>query len=131
MRAGAILFGTWIAVDGLMLSFMHGMIRPYCRLSLVLAVAGMFAIGVREMWRDPNPDSLTDPGGDDPHRRDLELVDPRPQRQLVASAALDDPGTECALSRRAMVSEALFSPRTPNPSFRRASNRSRTSVFGH
>ncbi|WP_264066620.1 ArnT family glycosyltransferase [Mycolicibacterium komossense] len=50
VRAGAILFGGWLLVDGVVLSYMHGMIHPYYSLSLAPAVAGMFAIGVREMW---------------------------------------------------------------------------------
>ena len=50
VRAGAILFGGWMLVDGLVLSYMSGMIHPYYCLSLAPAVAGMFAIGVHEMW---------------------------------------------------------------------------------
>jgi 4-amino-4-deoxy-L-arabinose transferase-like glycosyltransferase len=50
VRGGGILFGGWILVDGLVLSFMHGMIHPYYCLSLAPAVAGMFAIGIHEMW---------------------------------------------------------------------------------
>ena len=50
VRAGAILFGGWLLVDGLVLSYMNGMIHPYYCLSLAPAVAGMFAIGVHEMW---------------------------------------------------------------------------------
>ncbi|CAN5181584.1 glycosyltransferase family 39 protein [soil metagenome] len=49
-RAGTILFGGWLLVDGLTLSYMHGMIHPYYSLSLAPAVAGMFAIGTHEMW---------------------------------------------------------------------------------
>jgi 4-amino-4-deoxy-L-arabinose transferase-like glycosyltransferase len=52
IRAGAILFGGWLLVDGLVLSFMQGMAHPYYCLSLVPAVAAMFAIGVHEMWRN-------------------------------------------------------------------------------
>jgi 4-amino-4-deoxy-L-arabinose transferase-like glycosyltransferase len=51
VRAGAILFGGWTVVDGLVLSFMHGTIHPYYCLSMAPAVAGMFAIGVHQMWR--------------------------------------------------------------------------------
>jgi hypothetical protein len=40
-----------MVVDGLVLSFMHGTIHPYYCLSIAPAVAGMFAIGVHEMWR--------------------------------------------------------------------------------
>jgi 4-amino-4-deoxy-L-arabinose transferase-like glycosyltransferase len=45
------VFGGWMVVDTLVLSFMHGTIHPYYCLSLAPAVAGMFAIGVHEMWR--------------------------------------------------------------------------------
>ncbi len=51
-RAAAILFGGWLLVDGLVLSFMQGMAHPYYCLSLVPAVAAMFAIGIHEMWRN-------------------------------------------------------------------------------
>jgi 4-amino-4-deoxy-L-arabinose transferase-like glycosyltransferase len=51
MRAGAIVFGGWIVVDGAVLSYMSGMVHPYYCLSLAPAVAGMFALGVWEMWR--------------------------------------------------------------------------------
>src|SRR6185312_9813101 len=50
VRAGTILFGGWMLVDGVVLSFMHGMIHPYYCLSLAPAVAGMFALGMHEMW---------------------------------------------------------------------------------
>ncbi|MFE3290041.1 ArnT family glycosyltransferase [Rhodococcus sp. NPDC059234] len=50
VRAGAIVFGGWLVVDGLVLSYMSGTIHPYYCLSLAPAVAGMFAIGVHEMW---------------------------------------------------------------------------------
>jgi 4-amino-4-deoxy-L-arabinose transferase-like glycosyltransferase len=50
VRAGAILFGGWLLVDGLVLSYMSGTIHPYYCLSLAPAVAGTFAIGVHEMW---------------------------------------------------------------------------------
>ena len=50
VRAGAVLFGVWLLVDGLVLSFMHGTIHPYYCMSLAAAVAGIFAVGVHEMW---------------------------------------------------------------------------------
>jgi 4-amino-4-deoxy-L-arabinose transferase-like glycosyltransferase len=50
VRAGAILFGGWMLVDGLVLSYMGGTIHPYYCLSLAPAVAGAFAIGVNEAW---------------------------------------------------------------------------------
>jgi 4-amino-4-deoxy-L-arabinose transferase-like glycosyltransferase len=50
VRAAAILFGGWLLADGLVLSYMDGTIHPYYSLSLAPAIAGMFAIGVHEMW---------------------------------------------------------------------------------
>ncbi|WP_083654456.1 glycosyltransferase family 39 protein [Mycobacterium sp. GA-1841] len=50
VRAGAILFGSWLVVDGLVLSFMKSMVHPYYCLSLAPAMAAMFAIGIHEMW---------------------------------------------------------------------------------
>ena len=50
-RAAAILFGGWLIVDGLVLSFMHGSIHAYYCLSIAPPVAAMFAIGVREVWQ--------------------------------------------------------------------------------
>jgi 4-amino-4-deoxy-L-arabinose transferase-like glycosyltransferase len=51
VRAATILFGGWILVDGLVLSFMQGFIHPYYTLSIAPAIAAMFAIGVHEMWQ--------------------------------------------------------------------------------
>jgi len=51
VRAAAILFGGWVVVDGVVLSYMHGMIHPYYSLSIAPAVAAMFAIGVSQMWQ--------------------------------------------------------------------------------
>ncbi len=50
VRAGAIVFGGWVIVDGLVLSYMSGTIHPYYCLSLVPGIAGIFAIGVTELW---------------------------------------------------------------------------------
>ncbi|WP_410430960.1 ArnT family glycosyltransferase [Mycolicibacterium sphagni] len=51
IRGGAVLFGGWLLVDGLVLSYMKGMVHPYYCLSVVPAVAALAAIGGREMWR--------------------------------------------------------------------------------
>lgn len=51
VRAGAILFGSWLLIDGMVLSFMKSMVHPYYCMSLAPALAAMFAIGVTEMWR--------------------------------------------------------------------------------
>ena len=50
VRAGTILFGGWLLVDGLVLSLMHGTIHPYYTLSIAPPVAAMFAIGVQQLW---------------------------------------------------------------------------------
>jgi 4-amino-4-deoxy-L-arabinose transferase-like glycosyltransferase len=50
VRAGAILFGGWMLVDGLVLSYMKSMVHPYYCLSFVPAVCGTLAIGIHEMW---------------------------------------------------------------------------------
>jgi 4-amino-4-deoxy-L-arabinose transferase-like glycosyltransferase len=50
VRAAAILFGGWMVVDGLVLSYMHGMVHPYYSLSIAPAVAAMYAIGLSQMW---------------------------------------------------------------------------------
>ncbi|MFI6999272.1 ArnT family glycosyltransferase [Nocardia sp. NPDC050175] len=51
IRAGAIVFGGWTIIDGLVLSYMQGTIHPYYSLSIAPAIAGLFAIGVFEMWQ--------------------------------------------------------------------------------
>ena len=51
VRAAAILFGGWLIVDGLVLSFMNGGIHAYYCLSIAPPVAAMFAIGVHELWQ--------------------------------------------------------------------------------
>jgi 4-amino-4-deoxy-L-arabinose transferase-like glycosyltransferase len=50
VRAGAILFGGWMLVDALVLSYMKSMVHPYYSLSFVPAIAGIFALGVHELW---------------------------------------------------------------------------------
>jgi 4-amino-4-deoxy-L-arabinose transferase-like glycosyltransferase len=50
VRAGAILFGAWFLVGGLVLSYMHGTIHPYYSLSIAPPVAAIFAIGVQQTW---------------------------------------------------------------------------------
>jgi 4-amino-4-deoxy-L-arabinose transferase-like glycosyltransferase len=51
VRAAAILFGGWLVVDGVVLSFMHGSIHPYYCLSVAPPVAAMFAIALHELWQ--------------------------------------------------------------------------------
>ena len=73
----------------LVLSYMKGMVHPYYCLSLAPAVAGMFAIGVHEMWRNADVAAApTRPGGDASDHRRVELGDPAPQRRWLPGAAL-------------------------------------------
>jgi 4-amino-4-deoxy-L-arabinose transferase-like glycosyltransferase len=51
VRAAAILFGGWLIIDGLVLSYMHGAIHAYYCLSIAPPMAAMFAIGVYELWQ--------------------------------------------------------------------------------
>lgn len=50
-RAGAILFGGWLLVDGVVLSVMRSSVHPYYCMSLAPAVSALFGIGVAEAWR--------------------------------------------------------------------------------
>jgi 4-amino-4-deoxy-L-arabinose transferase-like glycosyltransferase len=50
VRGGALLFGGWLLIDGLVLSYMKGMAHPYYCLSVAPALAGMIAIGGNEVW---------------------------------------------------------------------------------
>jgi len=52
-RGGTILFGGWLLIDGLVLSYMKGMAHPYYCLSVAPAMAGLVAIGGSEAWRLP------------------------------------------------------------------------------
>ncbi len=51
VRAGALLFGLWMLVDGLLLSYMKSMVHPYYSFSFAPAICGMVGIGVLEAWR--------------------------------------------------------------------------------
>ncbi|MEU2040820.1 ArnT family glycosyltransferase [Nocardia niwae] len=51
IRAAALAFGLWLIVDGLAFTVMRGGMHAYYTLAIGPAVAGMFAIGVAEVWR--------------------------------------------------------------------------------
>ncbi|MEU0494681.1 glycosyltransferase family 39 protein [Mycobacterium sp. NPDC006124] len=50
VRAGAIVFGAWMLVDGLVLSYMKTMVHPYYSLSFAPAICAMVAIGGAQAW---------------------------------------------------------------------------------
>jgi 4-amino-4-deoxy-L-arabinose transferase-like glycosyltransferase len=49
-RAAALLWGSWLIVTGLVLSYMQGIVHPYYTVALAPAVVALVAIGGREMW---------------------------------------------------------------------------------
>ena len=50
VRGGAIVFGLWLIVDGLVFSYMNGNIHAYYSLAIGPAIAGLIGIGAHEMW---------------------------------------------------------------------------------
>ncbi|WP_433628899.1 ArnT family glycosyltransferase [Nocardia sp. CA-120079] len=51
VRGAALTFGLWLIIDGVAFSTMKGGMHAYYTLAIGPAVAGMFALGVHEMWR--------------------------------------------------------------------------------
>jgi len=54
IRAGGILFFCWMLVDGIVLSYMQGMIHPYYTLAIAPGIAGTVGIGVAAAWAERN-----------------------------------------------------------------------------
>src|ERR1700678_3006545 len=50
-RAAVILWGGWLLVTGLLLSYAKGIIHPYYTVALAPAIGAVVAIGVVTMWR--------------------------------------------------------------------------------
>ncbi|MGC4935621.1 ArnT family glycosyltransferase [Gordonia sp. DT30] len=50
VRAGAVLFGLWLLVDGLLLSYMGGTAHPYYSLAIAPPIAGLVGLGVYQSW---------------------------------------------------------------------------------
>jgi 4-amino-4-deoxy-L-arabinose transferase-like glycosyltransferase len=51
LRASAIVWGGWLVVTALVLSFASGIIHPYYTVALAPAIAALVGIGVVELWR--------------------------------------------------------------------------------
>nr|WP_234974214.1 glycosyltransferase family 39 protein [Williamsia sterculiae] len=51
VRAGALLFGVWMLLDVLVLSYMNGTAHPYYSLAIAPPIAGLIGLGARETWR--------------------------------------------------------------------------------
>jgi 4-amino-4-deoxy-L-arabinose transferase-like glycosyltransferase len=52
LRASLIVWGGWLLVTGLVLSFASGIIHPYYTVALAPAIAALVGIGVVELWRE-------------------------------------------------------------------------------
>lgn len=51
VRGAALVFGLWLSIDGIAFTTMKGGMHAYYTMAIAPAVAGMFAVGVHEMWR--------------------------------------------------------------------------------
>ncbi|SDM24322.1 glycosyltransferase family 39 protein [Allokutzneria albata] len=49
-RAALILWGGWLAVSGLVFSFMSGIVHPYYTVALAPAIGALVAIAGRQLW---------------------------------------------------------------------------------
>jgi 4-amino-4-deoxy-L-arabinose transferase-like glycosyltransferase len=49
-RAGLLLWGGWLLVNGLVFSFMSGTVHPYYSVAMAPGQAGVLAIGVGALW---------------------------------------------------------------------------------
>ena len=50
-RAALLLWGGWLVISALVFSFMQGTVHQYYTVALVPGIAGLVAIGGRELWR--------------------------------------------------------------------------------
>ncbi|GAA1456309.1 ArnT family glycosyltransferase [Williamsia maris] len=51
MRAGVLIFGLWMVIDGLVLSYMKSNPHPYYSLAIAPPIAGVVGLGVVECWK--------------------------------------------------------------------------------
>jgi 4-amino-4-deoxy-L-arabinose transferase-like glycosyltransferase len=51
LRASSIIWGGWLLVTGLVLSFASGIIHAYYTVALAPAIAALVGLGVGELWR--------------------------------------------------------------------------------
>lgn len=52
VRASLLLWGAWVAVTGIVFSFMDGIIHPYYTVALAPGIAALIGISAVELWRD-------------------------------------------------------------------------------
>ncbi len=53
-RAGVLIFGVWMVIDGLVLSYMKSNPHLYYSLAIAPPIAGVVGIGLAECWRQRN-----------------------------------------------------------------------------
>ncbi|WP_405137630.1 glycosyltransferase family 39 protein [Nocardia sp. NBC_01388] len=51
VRGAALVFGLWMIIDGIAFSEMKGGMHAYYTLAIAPAIAGVFALGVHELWQ--------------------------------------------------------------------------------
>jgi 4-amino-4-deoxy-L-arabinose transferase-like glycosyltransferase len=51
VRAATIVWGGWLVITGLVVSFMAGIIHPYYTVALAPAIGALAGIGATELWR--------------------------------------------------------------------------------
>ena len=49
-RAGLLLWGDWLLVNGLVFSFMSGTVHPYYSVAMAPGLAGVLAVGTGALW---------------------------------------------------------------------------------
>ena len=78
-RAGYVMWGLWLVVNGLVFSFMSGIIHSYYAVVLAPAIAALVGAGVVELWglRERVPVRRPRPGGRDRGQCPVELAAPR------------------------------------------------------
>ncbi|GAA1415459.1 glycosyltransferase family 39 protein [Kitasatospora putterlickiae] len=51
VRAAALLWGGWLVINGVIFSFMSGIIHPYYAVALAPPIGALVGVGACEMWR--------------------------------------------------------------------------------
>ena len=87
-RAAALMWGGWLALTGLVFSYMSGIIHPYYTIALAPAIGALTGIAAVTLWRIRRPHGR--PADPDRHARGdrrLGVGAARPQPGLVSVAA--------------------------------------------
>ena len=86
LRASAIVWGGWLLVTGVVLSFASGIIHPYYTVALAPAIAALVGLAGVELWRARGDAAgAVDAGRARRRRRVVELRAARPGRRGIRS----------------------------------------------